>query len=81
MRYHVPPHIILCLSFPVLANRVALVTGSTSGIGLSIAHGLASRGCRIVLNGFGDDKLISSIQSDFERLFILSLSYNLIRRS
>jgi len=38
----------------MLKNKVALVTGSTSGIGLGIATGLAAQGCHIVLNGFGD---------------------------
>ena len=37
-----------------LARRSAIVTGSTSGIGLGIAETLASRGANIVLNGFGD---------------------------
>ncbi|MGJ5203505.1 3-hydroxybutyrate dehydrogenase [Bradyrhizobium sp. HKCCYLR20261] len=37
-----------------LAGRVALVTGSTSGIGLGIARALAGAGSDIVLNGFGD---------------------------
>ncbi len=38
----------------MLKDKIALVTGSTSGIGLGIATGLAARGCQIVLNGFGD---------------------------
>jgi len=37
-----------------LLGRIALVTGSTSGIGLGIAHALAQAGCTIVLNGFGE---------------------------
>jgi 3-hydroxybutyrate dehydrogenase len=37
-----------------LLGRVALVTGSTSGIGLGIARALARAGCAIVLNGFGE---------------------------
>lgn len=45
-----------------LHNKVALVTGSTSGIGLGIATALAQRGCHIVLNGFGDENLIASLQ-------------------
>jgi 3-hydroxybutyrate dehydrogenase len=38
----------------MLANKTALITGSTSGIGLGIAKALASQGANIVLNGFGD---------------------------
>ncbi|MDP2222774.1 MAG: 3-hydroxybutyrate dehydrogenase [Hydrogenophaga sp.] len=38
----------------MLANKTALVTGSTSGIGLGIAKALAHQGANIVLNGFGD---------------------------
>jgi 3-hydroxybutyrate dehydrogenase len=37
-----------------LSGKTALVTGSTSGIGLGIALALARQGARIVLNGFGD---------------------------
>ena len=37
-----------------LVGKTALVTGSTSGIGLGIAKVLASQGANIVLNGFGD---------------------------
>lgn len=37
-----------------LAGRVAIVTGSTSGIGLGIARALAGAGATIVLNGLGD---------------------------
>jgi 3-hydroxybutyrate dehydrogenase len=38
----------------MLKNKTALVTGSTSGIGLGIAKALARQGTNIVLNGFGD---------------------------
>ncbi|MCD6667181.1 MAG: 3-hydroxybutyrate dehydrogenase [Hydrogenophaga sp.] len=38
----------------MLKNKTALVTGSTSGIGLGIAKALARQGANIILNGFGD---------------------------
>ena len=39
---------------PMLRGRTAIVTGSTSGIGLGIAEALAAAGSNVVLNGFGD---------------------------
>ena len=49
-----------------LADKVALVTGSTSGIGLGLATGLAKAGAHIVLNGFGDMSKIERARSTFE---------------
>lgn len=43
---------------PNLKGKTALVTGSTSGIGLAIANGLASAGANIIMNGFGDKTTI-----------------------
>ena len=48
-----------------LQGKLALVTGSTSGIGLGMAKALAQRGCNLVINGFGDqaeiDRLVKSL--------------------
>jgi 3-hydroxybutyrate dehydrogenase len=38
----------------MLRNKIAVVTGSSSGIGLGIAEALASQGCHVVLNSFTD---------------------------
>jgi 3-hydroxybutyrate dehydrogenase len=49
-----------------LEGRTALVTGSTSGIGLGIASALAREGADIMLNGFGDVAQIAQVKSGIE---------------
>jgi 3-hydroxybutyrate dehydrogenase len=46
-----------------LRGKVALVTGSTSGIGLGIARALAGAGADVMLNGFGDRQQIESLRA------------------
>jgi 3-hydroxybutyrate dehydrogenase len=52
---------------PMLKDKVAIVTGSTSGIGLGIARELARLGANLVLNGFGDASEIEAIREGIER--------------
>ena len=47
----------------MLQDKTALVTGSTSGIGLGITRALASRGANVILNGFGDAQEIEGLRA------------------
>ncbi|MDB5645934.1 3-hydroxybutyrate dehydrogenase [Methylobacterium sp.] len=52
-----------------LKNRTAVVTGSTSGIGLAVARAYAGQGANVVLNGFGKPEDIESARSGIESEF------------
>ncbi|NYT62907.1 3-hydroxybutyrate dehydrogenase [Alcaligenaceae bacterium] len=58
-----------------LTGRVALVTGSTDGIGLAVARNLASQGCAIMLNGFGDPEAIASLCNEFATKYAVSVGH------
>ena len=59
-----------------LAGKAAIITGSTSGIGLGIAQALASAGADIMLNGFGDAAGINQIRKDIEQSFGVKTVYS-----
>ncbi len=51
----------------MLKGKNAIVTGSTSGIGLGIAHVLAAQGANIIMNGFGDAAAVEAERSGIEK--------------
>jgi 3-hydroxybutyrate dehydrogenase len=48
----------------ILQGKVALVTGSTSGIGLAVARAFAAEGARLMINGFGDPAEIEKLTDE-----------------
>ncbi len=59
-----------------LNGKTALVTGSTSGIGLAIARALAAEGANIVLNGFGPAEEIAAIKTELSEGAGVSAMYD-----
>ena len=59
-----------------MQGKLALVTGSTSGIGLGIARALAARGADLVLNGFGEADRIEQLRVGLEKEFGVKVGYD-----
>ncbi len=59
-----------------LEGKVAIVTGSTSGIGLGIARSLAAEGCAILLNGFGEPETIERLRGELAAEHGVRIAYD-----
>ena len=64
------------LSTKGLAGKSAIVTGSTSGIGLGIARAFAAAGMTVTINGFGDKSEIERTRADLEKTFGVKVAYS-----
>ncbi len=51
----------------MIKGKTAIITGSTSGIGLGIAEGFAKQGIHIMLNGLGDADVIEDVRKNLEK--------------
>ena len=60
----------------MLKDRTAIVTGSTSGIGLGIATALAAQKCHVMLNGFGDKAAIEKIRKNLAEQHGVKTTYS-----
>jgi 3-hydroxybutyrate dehydrogenase len=60
----------------MLQGKMAIVTGSTSGIGLAIATALAAEGCDVMLNGFGDSGEIGKLRQRLADEHRVSVGYS-----
>ena len=60
----------------MLKGKSALVTGSTSGIGLAIARALAAQGANVTINGFGDKAAIEKERGTIEKEFGVKAAYS-----
>ncbi|MBX3650629.1 MAG: 3-hydroxybutyrate dehydrogenase [Burkholderiales bacterium] len=60
----------------MLKGKNALVTGSTSGIGLAVATALAARGANIMLNGFGDPAQIEVLRAGLAKAHGVRVEYH-----
>jgi 3-hydroxybutyrate dehydrogenase len=60
----------------MIKGKAAIVTGSTSGIGLGIATALAAEGCNLLLNGFGDAAEIERLRAGLAEKHRVKVAYS-----
>ncbi len=60
----------------MLKGKTALITGSTSGIGLGLARAFAHEGANIVLNGFGDAAAIETLRNELANAMGVEVRYS-----
>ena len=60
----------------MLKGKAAIVTGSTSGIGLGIARALAAEGCAVMLNGFGEAGAIEALRAELANEHGVGVAYS-----
>jgi 3-hydroxybutyrate dehydrogenase len=60
----------------MLKGKTALVTGSTSGIGLALATAFAREGCNVVINGFGEAAAIEATRAGLAKAHGVAVSYS-----
>ena len=60
----------------MLKQKSSIVTGSTSGIGLGIAHAFAAQGADVMLNGFGNAEEIEATRAEMERRYGVKVRYS-----
>ena len=60
----------------MLKGKAAIITGSTSGIGLGIAHALGAQGANILLNGFGKPNAIEALMAQLRARYQIEVAYS-----
>jgi NAD(P)-dependent dehydrogenase (short-subunit alcohol dehydrogenase family) len=60
----------------MLKGKTAVVTGSTSGIGLAIARALGREGANVMINGFGEKSAIEKERAGIEKEFAVKAIYS-----